>query len=107
MDIEQALSAGFVERPDLLAGRGSESLLEVCLQSFCSTKSTVSDVILGVDGLGSFGGVCGFVDCDEGAVKNAGEAAGDAMLRVELDAYVRNMLLEYGAYSKRKNTMER
>lgn len=100
MDIKQALSTGFVERPDLLAGRGPEGLLEVCLQSFCSTKSTVSDVVLGIDGLGGFGGVCGFVDCGEGAVKNAGEAAGDAVLRVELDAYVRDMLLGYGACGK-------
>lgn len=86
MDVEQALSTSFVERTNLLAGRGSESLLEVCLQGFCSADSTVSDVVLAVDGLGGVGDMCGSVDCGKGLVKNAGEAAGDAVLRVKFDA---------------------
>lgn len=86
MDVEQALSAGFIERTNLLAGRGSESLLKVCLQGFCSADSTISDVVLAVDGFGSVRNVCSFVDCDKGLVKNAGEAVGDAVLRVEFDA---------------------
>lgn len=85
MDIEQALFAGLIERTDPLAVGSPENLFKVCLEGFCGTDSTVSDMVLAVDRLGCVGGVRGFVDCVKGAVEDAGEAAGDAVLRVEFD----------------------
>lgn len=49
-------------------------------------------MVLTVDGLGSIRGVGGFVECGEGFVEDAGEAARDAVLRVELDTCARNTL---------------
>ena len=79
VNVENLLATLIIESSELLAGRGTESLLEVRVQTGPGSGTLVRNTVLGIEALCLLGGLVLAVEC----LESRGKAGTDTVLLVE------------------------